>query len=130
MEYKVIQFNAGRGSISTREIIEYARNAGFDVVLLQEPYVINDKIPCGYGRIFHGGDQGQPVRTAAVVMNERISAIMRGNLTTNDCVCVRVDQNGCAPCNMVSVYRKGKALKHALISNTTVLMNAISMIHI
>lgn len=35
MEYKVIQFIAGRGSIATREIIEYARNAGFDLVLLQ-----------------------------------------------------------------------------------------------
>lgn len=106
MVYKVIQFNAGRGSIATSEIIEYARNAGYDLVLIQEPYVYNNKIPCGYGRIFHGGDRGQPVRSAAVVMNGNISAIMRGDLTTNDCVCVRVDRNGRAPCNMVSVYSR------------------------
>lgn len=31
---------------------------------------------------------------------------MRGDLTTNDCVCVRVDQNGCAPCNMISIYSR------------------------
>lgn len=59
MEYKIIQFNAGRGSIATREIIEYARNAGFDLVLIQEPYVINNKIPCGFGRTFHGRYQSR-----------------------------------------------------------------------
>lgn len=77
MEYKIIQFNADRGSIATREIIKYARNAGFDLVSLQEPYVINNKIPFGFGRIFHGREQGQPVRTAAVVTNSKLSAIMR-----------------------------------------------------
>lgn len=102
----MIQFNAGRGSIATSEIVEYARAAGHDLLLLQEPYVYNNKIPCGYGRIFYGGDRGQPIRAAAVVLNEKFSAIMRGELTTNDCVCIRVDQNGSAPCNMVSVYSR------------------------
>lgn len=77
MEYtrKIIQFNAGRSFIATREIIEYARNAGFYLVLLQEPYVINNKIPCGFGRMFHGRDQGQPVRTAAVVTNSKFQQL-------------------------------------------------------
>lgn len=59
---------------------------------------------CALGRCFYKIDGDRPVRAAIVLINKRISGIMRAELSDPDFACIKVEKRGEKSINVVLIY--------------------------
>lgn len=85
MGYKCLQFNAGRGSVATREILEYC--VATKVLLIQEPQIIQQRVMGSVGRCFYK------------VVGDRL---IRAELSDPDLVCVKIGKRDEKCINVIS----------------------------
>jgi len=93
MTIKVAQINTNRSIKSANTIVEILERRKFDLALIQEPYIIKNKVagfPTRY-RTYTSGDERK--RTAIVVRNPKLDVILITQLSSEDIVVVEVSCN-------------------------------------
>lgn len=101
---RVAQVNLDRSATATDELRVWLSDHGADIVLIQEPYVVRERI-CGLGdlRVLCGGGSGPPM-AAVGVWNRALRVTLLSHLSSRHIVVVAVERDGSAPVYLVSVY--------------------------
>lgn len=90
--------------MATPEILEHCLATSVDILLIQEPQVIQQRVISSIGRCFYKAEGDRPVRAAMVLFVIGISGLMRAELSDPDCVCVKVGKRGEKSINFVLIY--------------------------
>jgi hypothetical protein len=100
----VAQLNAQHASVVTPQVCELVQQAGVDVILLQESYVVRRSV-VGYERHTVHCTQGADITPAAaiVVLNKNYRAVTINSLMTSHPVVVALHTVG-GPLYLVSMY--------------------------
>lgn len=81
---KCIQINLQRSKHATANLIKIIKEQAIDLVLIQEPYVIGQKVcgfPLNYKTIFC--DTGEKPKTAIIIVNNNLQGIKISSFTTH-----------------------------------------------
>ncbi len=88
---KCLQINLQRSKSATANLKQYIIDNNYDIVFIQEPYVIKSKVsgfPLNY-RLFY--KESEAIKTAVIVINPRITVIFIGSLSNQFSTLVRLE---------------------------------------
>lgn len=89
-QINVIQINLQHSRTATDNLMEIINLQGIDIVLIQEPYIIKNKV-AGISRNFKILSQGEnKIRAAILIANRYIDAILISQLTDGDAAVIEI----------------------------------------
>lgn len=102
---RMIQINLGRRKICTEEIFKYGEGTNTDIILMQEPYVRDGRLPAQRVRQFYKAEEGM-VWAAVAVVNQKYRAMLVEERSSCDVAVVKVETDKGFDFTVVSAYCK------------------------
>lgn len=102
MDFRIAQWNLGRGKVATEEAVRRCLEEGIDVLLVQEPYSRDGRVRMSNGRVFYDS-RAEEIGSAILVLNDEIGVVMDARETSGPCVSARLELNG-SYLHVISLY--------------------------
>ncbi|GJQ77957.1 hypothetical protein Trydic_g2318 [Trypoxylus dichotomus] len=132
---KCAQINLGRGRRATACLVERVIREKISIVIVQEPYVINNRI-CGLPANFEVHyvnciDESKPIRAAVIITDNELRGITLTDKSDNNVVCVGISNDRGLNVIVISCYLPPE-VRHAgeFQANIIKLRNAFSKLSI
>lgn len=90
---KCLQINLKHSRVATNNLMQIIKEYSLDVIFVQEPYTINDKM-AGISSNYRIFSYGQPnIRAAIIITNKSVDAIMINQISDSDMVVIELIQD-------------------------------------
>ncbi|GJQ83685.1 hypothetical protein Trydic_g14392 [Trypoxylus dichotomus] len=131
---KCAQINLGRGRRATACLVERVIREKISIVIVQEPYVINNRIcglPANFETHYVNCDQSKPIRAAVIITDNELRGITLTDKSDNNVVCVGISNDRGLNVIVISCYLPPE-VRHAgeFQANIIKLRNAFSKLSI